>query len=31
MIFKGFTIVFRINEDQIEVFGLVKFQEKPTD
>jgi plasmid stabilization system protein ParE len=31
LIFKGYTVVFRINEDQIEVFGLVKFQEKPTD
>ena len=31
LIFKGYTIVFRINKDQIEVFGFVKFQENPTD
>jgi len=31
LIFKGYTVVFRINENQIEVFGLVKFQENPTD
>ncbi len=31
LIYKGYTIVFRINSDQIEVFGFVKFQEKPTD
>ncbi len=31
LIFKGYTIVFRITETQIEVFGFVKFQEKPTD
>ncbi len=30
-IFKGYTIVFRINKNQIEVFGFVKFQEFPTD
>ena len=30
LVFKGYTIVFRIS-DQIEVFGLVKFQDKPTD
>jgi len=28
-IFKGYTIVFRIAKMQIEVFGFVKFQEKP--
>ncbi len=27
LIFKGYTIVFRINEDQIEVFGFVKYQQ----
>ena len=27
--FKGYTIVYRINKNQIEVFGLVKFQEGP--
>jgi len=31
LVFKGYTIVFRITETQIEVFGFVKFQEKPTD
>lgn len=31
LIFKGYTIVFRITKTQIEVFGFVKFQEKPTD
>ncbi|MBI9069167.1 MAG: type II toxin-antitoxin system RelE/ParE family toxin [Salinivirgaceae bacterium] len=31
LIFKGYTIVFRINQNQIEVFGFVKFQENPTD
>ncbi|MGE4289735.1 MAG: type II toxin-antitoxin system RelE/ParE family toxin [Salinivirgaceae bacterium] len=31
LIFKGYIIVFRINTDQIEVFGFVKFQENPTD
>ncbi len=31
LIFKGYTIVFRINEKQIEVFGFVNFQENPTD
>ncbi len=25
LIFKGYTIVFRINKDQIEVFGFVKY------
>jgi len=28
-IFKGYTIVFRINKDAIEVFGFLKFQNKP--
>ncbi len=31
LIFKGYTIVFRINNNQIEVFGFVKFQENPID
>ncbi len=31
LIFKGYTIVFRITEDKIEVFGIVKYQKKPTD
>jgi plasmid stabilization system protein ParE len=30
LVFKGYTIVFRIS-DQFEVFGLVKFQDNPTD
>ena len=29
MVFKGYTIVFRINQDIIEIFGFVKFQNKP--
>jgi plasmid stabilization system protein ParE len=29
-IFKGYTIVFRINQDTIEVFGFLKFQKFPT-
>lgn len=31
LIYKGYTVVFRINQNQIEVFGFVKFQENPTD
>ncbi len=31
LIFKGYTIVFRITENKIEIFGFVKYQEKPTD
>lgn len=31
LIYKGYTVVFRINENQIEVFGFTKYQEKPTD
>jgi plasmid stabilization system protein ParE len=31
LIFKGYTIVFRIHENQIEVFGFVKYQKNPTD
>ncbi len=30
LIFKGYTIVFRIVENNIEIFGLVKFQKEPT-
>ena len=26
LIFKGYTIVFRINDDSIDVFGFVKYQ-----
>ena len=29
LIFKGYTIVFRINVNTIEVFGFVKFQDSP--
>lgn len=29
IIFKGYTVVFRINEDTIEVFGFLKFQSFP--
>jgi len=31
LIFKGYTIVFRIIDNTIEVFGFVKYQEKPID
>jgi len=31
LIYKGYTVVFRINIDQIEVFGFVKYQEKSLD
>lgn len=33
MIFKGYCIIFRINDDEkaIEIFGFTKYQEKPTD
>lgn len=31
LIFKGYTVVFRITEDRIEVFGFVKYQNSPTD
>jgi plasmid stabilization system protein ParE len=31
LIFKGYTIVFRITEENIEVFGFVKYQNEPTD
>jgi plasmid stabilization system protein ParE len=29
MIFKGYTIVFRITDTAIEVFGFVKYQNSP--
>lgn len=29
LIFKGYTIVFRITPEQIEIFGFVKFQNEP--
>lgn len=31
LIFKEYTVVFRITKAQIEVFGFVKFQENPID
>jgi len=31
LIFKGYTIVFRINNNIIEVFGFVKYQDSPTE
>lgn len=31
LIFKGYTVIFRINENLIEVFGFVKYQKNPTD
>ena len=31
LIFKGYTIVFRITDESIEVFGFVKYQKNPTD
>lgn len=31
LVFKGYTIVFRIKGDSIEVFGLVNRQTSPTD
>ena len=33
LIFKGYTIVYRINEEDhcIEIFGFTKYQDKPID
>jgi len=31
LIFKGYTIVFRLAEERIEIFGFVKYQNEPTD
>lgn len=31
LIFKGYTIVFRITENRIEIFGFVKYQKEPID
>ena len=31
LIFKGYTIVFRLTKESIEIFGFVKFQKEPTD
>jgi hypothetical protein len=30
LIFKGYTLVFRISSGTIEIFGFVKFQNSPT-
>jgi plasmid stabilization system protein ParE len=31
LIFKGYTIVFRLTEESVEIFGFVKYQKEPTD
>ncbi len=31
LIFKGYTIVFRLTEERIEIFGVDKYQNQPTD
>ena len=31
LIFKGYTVVFRITKSRIEIFGFVKYQNSPTD
>lgn len=31
LIFKGYTVVFRITEKSIEIFGFVKYQNSPID
>jgi len=31
LIFKGYTIVFRITNERVEIFGFVKYQKEPTD
>ena len=31
LIFKGYTVVFRITAERIEVFGFVKYQKEPED
>ncbi len=31
LIFKGYTIVFRITKNQIEIFGFVKYKNSPVD
>lgn len=31
LIFKGYTIVYRIKHDKIEVFGFTKYQENSVD
>jgi len=31
LVFKGYIIVFRITNERIELFGFVKWQDKPND
>lgn len=31
LIFKGYTVVFRITDNQIEIFGFVKYQNSVID
>ena len=31
LVYKGYTIVYRIAEDKIEIFGLTKYQEHVAD
>ena len=31
LVYDGYTVVFRVNGNQVEVFGLVRYQEYPTD
>jgi plasmid stabilization system protein ParE len=31
LVFKGYTVVFRIENDRIEIFGFLKYQKDPTD
>lgn len=31
MVFRGYTVVFRIKDEAIEVFGLLHMQLRPTD
>lgn len=31
LIFKGYTIVFRVSDSRIEVFGFVKYQQSVND
>ncbi len=31
LIYKGYTIVFRISESRIEIFGFVHYHKNPTD
>jgi plasmid stabilization system protein ParE len=31
LIYKGYTVVFRINSDRIEIFGFINYQKNPMD